>query len=113
MNETNLNRIDILTQAKASWNKKTNDAKEKAGRKYQHFLNKHNLPTISWDNDFESLTKYQQNVIIKGELIRYYDSLPNKDKTYIMRGFGLSTFSSKWYKLPSADKKKLLDYIVK
>lgn len=113
MNEPILNKNDILAHAKASWDKKSIDAREKAGRKYQHFLDKYNLPFTDWINDFDKLTKYQQNVIVKGELIRFYDSLPNKSKTHIMRSFGLSEFSSKWYKLPSVDKKKLLDYIVK
>ena len=113
MTSTALNKTDILARAKLWWDGKSDEAKTKTGNKYHHFLTKYNLPTNDWQNCFEKLSKYQQNVIVKGELIRYYDSLPNIQKTYIMRDFGLSEFSSKWYKLPSVDKKKLLDYIVK
>jgi len=109
----NINKFEILARAKLSWNNKSDSSKIKAGNKYQAFLEKFNLPTNDWLNDFDNLTKHQQNVIIKGELIRYYDSLPNIQKTYIMREFELSNFSSKWYKLSGADKKKLLNYIIK
>ncbi len=108
-----LNRTEILARAKLSWDNKSDEARLKAGGKYQHFLNKYKLPTNDWHNDFDDLTTHQQNVIIKGELIRFYDSLPNIQKTHIMRNFELCTFSSKWYKLPSSDKKKLLNYVIK
>ena len=113
MNETILDKTDILERAKVSWDAKSDDAKEKAGKKYQHFLERYKLRTNSWTNNFENLTKFQQNILVKGELIRYYDSLPNKTKTEIMRVLRLSEFSSKWYKLPSNDKKKLLDHFVR
>ena len=113
MNNSILDKTEILARAKISWDEKTDEAKMKAGSKYQHFLDKYRLPTNDWLNDFDNLTKHQQNVIVKGELIRFYDSLPNIQKTYIMREFELSEFSSKWYKLPGIDKRKLLNYIIK
>lgn len=113
MTDNVLNRADILARAKLSWNNKSLEARIKAGGKYQHFWNKFKLPTNDWVNEFDNLTVYQQNVIIKGELIRFYDSLPNLQKTHIMREFGLSSFSSKWYKLSGEDKKKLLNYVIK
>ncbi len=113
MNNTILNKSDILARAKISWDGKSDEAKLRAGNKYQHFLDKYNFPTNDWLNSFDELSKHQQNVIVKGELIRFYDSLPNVQKTHIMRDFELSEFSSKWYKLPGIDKKKLLNYIIR
>lgn len=113
MNNDLLNKYEILARAKLSWDKKSDEAKLKAGSKYQIFMERYNVPFNDWLNKFDLLTKQQQNIIIKGELIRYYDSLPNVQKTYIMREFELSNFSSKWYKLSSADKKKLLNHIIK
>lgn len=112
MDSTILNKADILARAKISWNDKSDEEKAKAGRKYQPFMDKYSLKTNDWLNDFDGLTKHQKNVVIKGELIRYYDSLPNIQKTHIMREFKLSAFSSKWYKLPGVDKKVLLNYII-
>lgn len=108
-----LNRADIISKAEIYWNSKSDEDKEKSGNKYQHFLYKYNIPTNDWRNNFDGLTKHQQNVVVKGQLIRWYDSLPNIDKTRLMRNFGLSTFSSKWYKLPGIDKKRLLNYIIR
>ena len=113
MNESILNKTEILERAKNKWNDKTESKKIKAGTKYQRFLDKFNFTISNWDNCFDELTKYQQNIIIKGELIRTYDSLPNISKTRIMRDFGLSSFSSKWYKLPSSDKKILLNHLIR
>jgi len=108
-----LNKIDILARAKLNWEKKNENARIRAGSKYKHFIKKHNLSVNDWSLDFDKLTKSQQNLIVKGELIRTYDLLPNINKTKIMRNFELSTFSSKWYKLPSEDKKILLNYVIK
>ena len=113
MNEKSLNKTEILARAKLKWDSKDNANRVRAGSKYQHFLAKYKLQTNDWTNDFEHLSKHQQNVITKGELIRTYDSLPNISKTNIMREFGLSLFSSKWYKLPSKDKKILLNYVIR
>lgn len=113
MNYMILDKAEILARAKLKWDSKNDVSRIRAGCKYQHFLNKFKLQTNDWVNDFEQLSTPQKNVIIKGELIRTYDSMPNVSKTNIMREFGLSSFSSKWYKLPSKDKKILLNYIIK
>ena len=107
-----LDRNDILLKAKQFWNNKDTVTRVRIGNKYQHIVSRLDFKTNDWANEFDSLLKNQQNLIIKGELIRFYDSLPNKDKTAIMRDFGLSVFSSKWYKLPGEDKKILLNYIL-
>ena len=113
MDSNTLNKTEISSRAKTKWNEKSEANKVRAGSKYQHFLGKFKLPMNNWNSEFDVLTKYQQNVIVKGELIRTYDSLPNTTKTKIMREFGLSAFSSKWYKLPSGDKKILLNYVIR
>ena len=113
MNERSLNKTNIITNAKEKWDSKSNANRVRAGSKYQHFLEKFELRANSWANCFDKLSKRQQCVLIKGELIRTYDSLPNISKTKIMHEFGLSVFSSKWYKLPGKDKKILLNYLIK
>jgi hypothetical protein len=113
MNEKYIDKIEICNKAKLNWDKKSKEEKSKVGTKYKHIFDKHKLQSVDWSNNFDNLTKHQQNVLIKGELIRTYDSLPNIEKTCIMRKFGLSMFSSKWYKLPSKDKKTLLNCIIK
>ena len=113
MDEHSINKIEILARAKSKWNEKSEANKIRAGSKYERFFKKFNFPVSNWVCDFDELSKHQQSVITKGELIRTYDSLPNIEKTRIKREFGLSMFSSKWFKLPSADKKILLNYIIK
>lgn len=112
MNEIAIDKLSIIDGAKAKWNSKNVESRNKTALKYWHFFKKFNLKTNDWINDFEHLSKCQQNVIIKGELIRTYDSLSNSLKTTIMREFGLTKFSSKWYKLSGADKKALLNYVL-
>lgn len=102
----------IVTRAKDNWNTKEIEAREKTGKKYEHlFSNCKNL-LFPWANDFDSLSVKQRRLLIKGELIRTYDSIPNILKTKLKEKLSLSTFSSKWYKLPSEDKTKLLKYII-
>ena len=112
MSDEILNKSDIIARAKLKWDKKNDKNRIRAGSKYKHFFNGYNLQVRDWSNCFDNLSAHQQNVIIKGELIRTYDSLENILKTRIMRDFGLSTFSSKWYKLPHEDKKILLNYVI-
>ena len=108
-----LSHETIIERAKEKWNKKLSEEKIRCGRKYHHIFDKLNLPQVDWDNQFDELLKSQTNILIKGELIRTYDSMPNKDKTKIKENFGLSTFSSKWFRLPSCDKKILLNSVLK
>jgi hypothetical protein len=112
MNEITIDKKNIIESAKNKWNSKDVENRGKISLKYKHFFKKFNLKENDWLNDFEHLSKCQQNVIIKGELIRIYDSLSNASKTSIMREFGLTKFSSKWYKLSGADKKALLNYVL-
>ena len=107
-----LERNDIVQKAKLFWNSKDRDTRIRIGNKYHHIVSRFGINTDDWIGGFDTLSKVQQNLIIKGELIRFYESLPNTDKTTIMFDFSLSTFSSKWYKLPGKDKKILLNYIL-
>ena len=93
-----LSHKSIVKRAEEKWNLKSSVDKVRSGHKYRHI--------------FEKL-KSQVNILVKGELIRTYDSMSNKDKTHLKERFGLSSFSSKWFRLPSCDKKILLNSILK
>lgn len=108
-----LSHENVLDRARKKWNEKTSVDRIRCGHKYCHIFEKLKLPQIEWDNTFEKLTKFQTNILIKGELIRTYDSMPNRDKTKIKEHFGLSTFSSKWFRLPPCDKKILLNSVLR
>ena len=113
--ETNdiLSRTIILKKAKQKWDSKTKEEKVRSSRKYKHiFANLGDNSRINWNVSFSQLSKRQSNIIIKGELIRTYDALSNYDKTKLKIKHNLSKFSSKWFKLPSNDKYKLLNYIL-
>lgn len=102
----------IISRAKTKWNEKTGKERQKASSKYNFLFDKLKKKKHSWLDNFDDLDSFQKGILIKGELIRTYDGLPNITKTIIMREFGLSSFSSKWYKLNSNDKKILFDYVI-
>lgn len=104
-----IEKVKIVSLAKERWNNTPLEGRESIGEKYMHFLK---IKPIDWVHDFDMLDSKQQNVLVKGQLIRWYDSLPNKRKTQIMQAVGLSAFSSKWYRLSSGDKRKLLNYVI-
>jgi hypothetical protein len=106
------NKESIIKRARENWDFKDSESRRKSGHKYRHIFLKSTKPINDWSETFEKLTKEQQNILVKGELIRTYDALPNIDKTYLKRQFNLSTFSSKWFKLPSSDKHLLLKYVI-
>jgi hypothetical protein len=111
--KTVLSRDSIVERAKEKWDSKPSLEKLRSSHKYKHIFERLKLPSVEWDNEFEKLSKNQINILVKGELIRTYDSMSNKDKTKIKNEFGLSTFSSKWFRLPPCDKKILLNSIIK
>ena len=110
---TILSRESIVERAKEKWDSKPSLEKLRSSHKYKHIFEKLKLPSVDWDNEFSKLSQSQTNILIKGELIRTYDSMPNKDKTRIKNDYGLSQFSSKWFKLAPCDKKILLNSILK
>lgn len=107
-----LSRASIEKRASDRWNKKTVTERLHASSKYKHIFSKYRLPTKDWSNSFNELTLHQRNILLKGELIRTYDALANTDKTNIKIKFGLSHFSSKWFKLSPQDKKTLLNSVL-
>ena len=107
-----LSHKTIIKKAEENWNMKDEKKRLHAGNKYKHIFLKFHLPENDWRNDFSELTQSQRSIIIKGELIRTYDGLSNHIKTGIKRRFGLSSFSTKWFTLPPADKKILLTSIL-
>ena len=112
-NENTLTHDVIVRNAENKWNTKSSTEKIRSGQKYRHIFERLKLPSVDWDNPFSKLSNSQMSILIKGELIRTYDSMPNREKTKIKKQFGLSSFSSKWYRLPSCDKKILLNTVLK
>ena len=107
-----LSHGEILERAKENWNSKEEFKRIRAGNKYKHIFLKFKLPENDWRNEFSGLNRKQQNILLKGELIRSYDGLSNHAKTRLKKKLGLSLFSSKWFGLPPYDKKKLLASIL-
>ena len=106
------NRKAIEQRAQENWDFKNQRSRTSCGRKYNHIFVKHKMTMNPWENDFYGLSPSQQKLLLKSEIIRTYDALPNSDKSKIKFSLGLSTFASKWYKLPSEDKKKILKVII-
>lgn len=106
------NKKSINNRAREYWDYKNEESKIKAGHKYSHIFDNKKVILQDWSNMFDNLSKPQQILLVKSELIRTYDALPNIDKTKLKNKFKLSTFASKWYKLPSSDKSKLLKYVL-
>lgn len=104
------NGKSLKIRAREYWDSKDDNERKSSGKKYNHLFNSEQI--TPWTNSFDLLTQKQKVIIIKGELIRTYDSLPNKDKTFIKKIFHLSEFSSKWYRLPSCDKNKLIKRLI-
>ena len=115
--DDNINNVlshkTIVERTKNKWDLKPSNDKIRSGNKYRHVFEKLKLPSVDWDNPFSELSKNQMNILIKGELIRTYDSMSNKEKTKIKKQFGLSSFSSKWFRLQPCDKKILLNAVLK
>ena len=103
----------IVERAKEKWNSKTSIERIRCGNKYRHVFEKLKLPSVNWENTFDDLSQSQTNILIKGELIRTYDSMSNREKTNIKNKYGLSSFSSKWFRLAPCDKKILLNSVLK
>lgn len=98
---------DIRDKTIEQWNRKLEKDKIRIAKKYSHLFGE-----IEWNVDFEKLSERQQEILLKGELIRRYDSLTNKDKTIIKNELKMSQFQSKWFKLNYGDKHKLLNYVL-
>ena len=116
MNSINLfdifNKTSINNRAKENCDFKSDTSRLKAGHKYKHIFKEKDVSLCDWTNLFDNLSRPQQILLIKSELIRTYDALPNIDKTKLKTKLNLSMFASKWYKLPSTDKNKLLKYVI-
>ena len=108
-----LSQKAIVRRAENNWNQKDISKRVSAGSKYRHIFKKFHMQENDWKNNFADLSENQRSILVKGELIRTYDGLPNHKKTALKQHFGLSTFSTKWFKLPPGDKKILLTSITK
>ncbi len=106
-----INGIEISNRAKIKWNSKSPELRTKSGIKYRFAIEKVHQQVKDWTLDFDELSDFQKNMLIKGELIRTYDSLSVTQKKKIVNSLHLSKLSWKWYKMPSEDKKILLKYV--
>lgn len=106
-----INGKDISNRAKIKWNSKTPELRIKSGTKYRFVIEKFHKRVKDWSLDFDELNDFQRRILIKGELIRTYDSLSIEQKKKITLELHLSKLSWKWYKMPSEDKKILLKYV--
>ena len=104
----------IKKRAEEAWNEKSQKEKQASASKYSHIIEKFHPKYVncSWDKNFNELSKPQRVILTKGELIRTYDSLSNHDKTKVKNKLKLRIFGTKWYKLLSEDKQKLLKYVI-
>ena len=107
-----LSKSSIKNRAMDRWNKKSNSDKIRDGLKYEHVLKKLGLASNAWSCDFYALTKHQQSLLLKGELIRTYDSLCVSDKLKVKKKFNLSRFSNNWFNMDKKDKKTLLKVLI-
>lgn len=109
-NDISLSRTEIIERAEKRWDDRTSEGKIKKSNKYHHIINKigSSNKLNPWTEKFSNLSQDQKRLLIRGELIRTYDSLSNQEKTKIKERLKLSTFSSKWFRLPPNDKKKIL-----
>ena len=113
MTDDILSQEAIVCRAEKNWNERDERKRVSAGMKYKHIFEKFGMPENDWRSEFARLSEPQRSILIKGELIRTYDKLPNFQKSVLKRNLGLSTFSTKWFKLPPEDKKKLLTSITR
>lgn len=107
-----LRKEAIEERAEFDWNCKTDNEKKQKGKKYAHIVSRLNLGLTEedWLNEYSLLSNFQKKLIFKGEVIRTYDALSSKDKTQLMKFWGLSKFSNKWHNLPYSDKNLILNY---
>ena len=105
-----IDKEQIRRRAKSAWDIQNPLEKLKSGKKYLHASD--GIRPIDWLCPFDALSEKQRNILIKGELIRTYDRLLLSDKKKLTNEACLSTFQTKWYKMSSIDKQKLLKHIL-
>ena len=106
-----LDKHQVTLRAKTKWDSLTICERLRRFKKYRHItIIDNNL--ASWVDDFDDLDKQHKNILIKGELIRTYDSMLMSDKRKLSNEAGLSKFQTKWYKFTNDDKTKLLDHVL-
>lgn len=108
-----VNLSTLTKKAQTKWDELSISERLRNARKYKHIFTKLHLSTNPWDGAFSALSHDQQSILIKGELINLYNSLPFIEKERIKKGFNLSRTPNKWHRLPSIDKKRLLNGILR
>lgn len=106
-----LDKKQVVARAKSKWDCLTIPERMNKGRIYRHIaINDNNLS--SWVDAFDNLDKQHQNILIKSELIRTYDSMLMSDKRKLSSEANLSKFKTKWFKFTNEDKTKLLNHVL-
>jgi len=106
-----LDKEQVTYRARERWNEMTVLERLRQGQKYKHVPIPNNK-VASWVQEFCMLDEPNQNILIKGELIRTYDAMLISDKRKLCSEAMLSKFQTKWFKLTNDDKTKLLDYVL-
>lgn len=100
----------ILKRTEDDWDCKTFKEKKRKGKKFTYVCKLYNVKDNNWILPFNSLSSFQKSLLIKGEVIRTYNALPNKDKTILKNYWNLHKFATKWYNLLSVDKITILKF---
>lgn len=103
----------IYYTAKYSWDILSDDEKKRKGDKYAKQDKISFIKNCHWNVEFDALNDKQKKLLMKAVLINTYDSLDNVVKTRIMKEYGLSKFSSKWFRMPNIDRALLCSSVLK
>ena len=104
-----LDKKQVQDRAAVRWNSFGPIERLKEGHKYGHITQ---IKNSDWVLDFDQLTPFIQNILVKGELIRTYDNMLMSDRKKLTNEAHLSKFETKWFKFSSVDKEKLLKYVL-
>lgn len=103
----------IYYNAKYSWNALSSEEKQKKGNKYSKSDSiAQYIKDCEWNVEFDELNEKQKILLMKSILIKTYDSLSNNIKTEIMKEYGLSKFSSKWFRMPKNDRSTICSKVL-
>ena len=101
----------VSQRTREKWDREGDEYKECRGAKYAHiFKNPNNV--LNWKVDFSELSRGQQSVLMKREIINTYDLLSHEEKKKLQDKLNLSRSPNKWFNLPPKDKKKILKVIL-
>lgn len=101
----------VSQRTREKWNNEDDENKEYRGLKYAHLFQKSNN-VLDWKVDYSDLTKGQQSLLMKREIINTYDLLSHEEKKKLQNQLKLSRSPNKWFNLPPRDKAKILKVVL-